>query len=129
MSDRIYQTRPFTGRVTVTYAATDSERTREKNAVATVPGQLNANLLECLCVSLAALSLRAQRVYIVEKEVKKEESMYINAYKPDHVSCSRWKNALKRVVVEKNIYIHTRSIMKRLIKLGGLIKICSRTIS
>lgn len=78
MSNRIYQTRPFTGRVTVTHAATDPERTRGKSAVATVSGQLSANLLECLCVSLAVLSRRARRVYIVEEEEKKEEGMYIN---------------------------------------------------
>lgn len=76
VSDRIYQTRPFTGRVTVTHTATDSERTRGKSAVATVPGQLSANLLECLCVSLAALSLHAQRAYIVKEE--KEERARIN---------------------------------------------------
>lgn len=41
------------------------------------------------------------------------------AYKPDHVSRSRLKNALKRVDVEN---IHTRSVTE----ITGLIKICSR---
>lgn len=46
--------RPFADRVAT---RRDRFRVREKKSVvATVPGQLSANLLECLCVSLAVLS-------------------------------------------------------------------------
>ena len=51
----IYQHGPFTGRV----MTRDSEFPRgasEKNVEATVAGQLNANLLECLCVTRRSLS-------------------------------------------------------------------------
>jgi len=47
-----YQTRPFVDRDT----PWPIPSAWQKSAVATVPGQLSANLLECLCVSLAVLS-------------------------------------------------------------------------